>query len=173
VVLGAAAAIALAYWMSRAAIPEDTDPLESPLVMSVARQLVAGPSGLYGPFGGENPLVLIHAPLYYRLAALLAWPLYRAGWDTVTAALLAGRSLSTIGLLATLWLVARLAQFGGMPTRAGWWAALLVASAPILGGLPFAVRPDLLGVALQTAGILLVLSAVRDDRPGTARLLGA
>ncbi len=39
-------------------------------MLSVARQLVFGPSELYGPFGGSNPLVLIHAPLYYRAAAL-------------------------------------------------------------------------------------------------------
>jgi hypothetical protein len=154
-------------------IPEDAESAESPLIMSVARQLVAGPSGLYGPFGGENPLVLIHAPLYYRLAALLAWPLFRAGWDPVMAALVAGRTLSAISLLATLGLAARLARLGGIPARAGGWAALLVAAAPILGGISSSVRPDQLGVALQTAGLLLVLESLRDDRPGTARLLGA
>ena len=62
---------------------------------------------------------------------------------------------------------------GRVSARAGWWAALLVAAAPILAGLPFAVRPDLVGVALQTAGLWLVVSALRDDRPGAAKLLGA
>jgi hypothetical protein len=172
-ILGGAAAVVLVYWTPRALSAEDTEALESPLLMSVARQLVAGPWGLYGPFGGENPLVLIHAPLYYRLAALVAWPIYRAGWDPVTAALVASRSLSAISLVATLWLAGRFARFGGYPPRAGWWASLLVAAAPILGGMPFAVRPDLVGVALQTAGMLLVVSALRDDRPGVAKLLGA
>ena len=37
--------------------------MESPLILSVARQLVNGPSELYGPFGGGNPLVLIRAAL--------------------------------------------------------------------------------------------------------------
>ena len=79
----------------------DTEVVESPLMMSVARQLVRGPWELYGPFGRQNPLVLIHAPLYYRLAALLAWPLTIMGLDPISAAKLAGRSISFIGLLVT------------------------------------------------------------------------
>ena len=139
---------------------EDTEVLESPLMLSVARQLVVGPGELYGPFGGSNPLVLIHAPLYYRVAALAAWPMARAGLDPVTAARVAGRSLSALGLLATLAAAYRLARLGGGSRRAGWWAVLLIASAPVLSGQPFAVRPDMAGVALQTAGVLMVLSAL-------------
>ena len=91
--------------------------LESPLLLSVARQLESGPRGLYGPYGGRYPLVLIHAPLYYRLAALAGWPLYRAGFDPVTAALAAGRLLSALGFLATLAAAYRLARLGGMPAQ--------------------------------------------------------
>ena len=49
-----------------------------------------------------NPLVLIHPPLYYRLAALCAWPLARAGIRPETAALIAGRTISLSGWAATL-----------------------------------------------------------------------
>ncbi len=171
IVLGASAAIVLAYWGWRALSRSDTEAMESPLILSVARQLVHGPSGLYGPFGEDNPLVLIHAPLYYRLAALAAWPIARAGVDPVSAALVAGRSLSVLGLLATVAMAYRMARLDGAPRMAGWWTVLLILSAPILSGFPFAVRPDMLGIALQTAGILLVLSALRMQRPGIARLM--
>ena len=173
IILGASAAVVSAYWCWRALSRADTEPLESPLILSVARQLVDGPSGLYGPFGGGNPLVLIHAPLYYRLAAMAAWPLVRAGVDPVTAALAAGRTLSVLGLLATIGMASRLARLDGAPRAAGWWTALLISAAPILSGFPFAVRPDMVGVALQTAGILLVLSALQAERPGAAKLLSA
>ena len=86
-VIGASAIIP---WVAMAFEREDTEALESPLLLSVARQLESGPQGLYGPYGGRYPLALIHAPLYYRVAALAAWPLDRAGVDAVTAALVAG-----------------------------------------------------------------------------------
>ena len=95
-------ASSLAPWLVLAFGTEDTEALESPLVLAVARQLVEGPWGLYGPYGGRNPLVLIHAPLYYRLAALAAWPMARLGLDPVPAALVAGRLLSSLGLVVTL-----------------------------------------------------------------------
>jgi hypothetical protein len=154
--LGAGAVI---LWIAMALDQEDIEALESPLLLSVARQLESGPRGLYGPYGGPCPLVLIHAPLYYRLAALAGWPLNRVGFDSVTAALVAGRLLSSLGFLATLAAAYRLALLGGMPPRAGWWAALLVAGTPISGGFLFEVRPDMLGIGLQTTGILLVFSA--------------
>ena len=47
-----------------------------------------------------------------------------------------------------------------MPVTAGGWAALLVAATPIYGGIPFEVRPDMLGIAFQMTGILLVLAAI-------------
>ncbi len=150
---------------------EDTDPYESPLILSVARQLVAGPGELYGPFGGRNPLVLIHAPLYYRLAALGAWPVARSGIHPVIAARMAGRGLSALGLLATLATAYRLARLGGMPRRVGWWAVLLIAASPVLAGQPFTVRPDMVGIALQTIGVLLVLSAIGGESGSSARLV--
>ena len=61
-VLSAAAAVAVIFGVFLALGQEDTEPLESPLLLSVARQLMRGPWELYGPFGGRNPLVLIHAP---------------------------------------------------------------------------------------------------------------
>ena len=108
---------ALIPWVAMAFHQEDIEALESPLLLSVAHQLESGPRGLYGPYGGRYPLVLIHAPLYYRLAALVGWPLYRAGFDPVTAALAAGRLLSALGFLATLAAAYRLARLGGMPPQ--------------------------------------------------------
>src|SRR4051794_20321967 len=84
--LGAAAVVSIAFHLTLAVSNEDVDKYESPLMQSVARQLVAGPWELYGPYGGSNPLVLIHAPLYYRAAGLLAWPMARAGLNPVDAA---------------------------------------------------------------------------------------
>jgi hypothetical protein len=152
---------------------DDTEPLESPLVLSVARQLVAGPWELYGPFGGKNPLVLIHAPLYYRLAALASWPLEWAGLDPVSAARLAGRLLSLVGLAATLAATFRLARLDGAPRRAGWMALLLLAATPALDGMPITVRPDMLGVAVQTTGVVILLSALRLERPRAAAITWA
>jgi hypothetical protein len=172
-VLAVSAFLFLGFRMMLALGREDTDPLESPLMLSVARQLVAGPWELYGPFGGQNPLVLIHAPLYYHLAALAAWPLTRAGLDPVTAARLAGRALSVLGLLVTLRAAYHLARLDGAPRRAGWWAALLIAAMPVLAGQPFAVRPDMIGVALQTTGVLMVLETLRLKRVRGVSLLGA
>src|SRR5205814_2249427 len=133
-VLAASAILFVGFRLALAWGAMDTETYESPLMLSVARQLVAGPWELYGPFGGTNPLVLIHAPLYYRAAALGAWPMVRAGLDPVTAARLAGRSISALGLLATLAAAYRMARLGGAPHRAGWWAVLLIAAAPVLAG---------------------------------------
>src|SRR5690348_14874561 len=101
-ILTASACAFVAFRLSLALGREDIDRYESPLMLSVARQLMAGLLELYGPFGGRNPLVLIHAPLYYRAAALMAWPLARAGLHPVEASRLAGRLLSFLGLAATM-----------------------------------------------------------------------
>jgi hypothetical protein len=172
-ILAFSAAITLGFWLVMAVGEEDTDALESPLMLSVSRQLAVNLRELYGPFGGQNPLVLIHAPLYYRLAALSAWPLAKAGLDPVMAARLAGRSLSLLGLVVTLVAAYRLARLDGAPRHAGWWAVLLVAAMPVLSGHPVAVRPDMVGVALQTAGVLQVLTALREDPPSGGRLAAA
>jgi hypothetical protein len=173
VVLGVSAALTLGYWLVQGIGAEDTEALESPLMLSVARQLVAGAGELYGPFGGSNPLVLIHAPLYYRAAALWAWPMAAIGVAPIVAARLAGRAISALGLLATLSAAFRLARLGGAPPGAGWWAVLLIAAAPVLGGQAVAVRPDMAGVALQTLGVLLVLQTLEAQRHPARRLLGA
>ena len=172
-VLAVSAAVAAGIGVLLALSLQDAEALESPLMLSVARQLSNSPWELYGPFGGRNPLVLIHAPLYYHLAALLAWPMARAGLDPVTAALAAGRSLSMLGLALTLAAAWRLARLDGVPARAGWLAIFLLASAPVVGVIPFAVRPDMLGVALQTIGVLLVLSVLRSERPRGTTLSAA
>src|SRR5262249_13923028 len=156
----ASACLFIGFRLSLALGEEDVDKYESPLMLSVARQLVAGPWELYGPFSGRNPLVLIHAPLYYRAAALLAWPMARARLHPVDAARRAGRLVSLLGLAATMAAAYRLGRLGGLPRRAGWWSALLVGAAPVLAGQPFAVRPDMMGAALQGWGAALTLEAL-------------
>jgi hypothetical protein len=86
VLLAVSAAVTMGYWAPKGLDERDTEAMESPLMMSVARQLDSGPRDLYGPYDGSNPLVLIHAPLYYRAAALFAWPMVRAGVPSVVAA---------------------------------------------------------------------------------------
>jgi hypothetical protein len=152
---------------------EDTEALESPLALAVAGQLVAGPWHLYGPYGRQNTLVMIHSPLYYHLAALLAWPCFRAGADPVSAAIFGGRLLSILCMALTLWALYRLARLDGASARAGWWSAFLFAALPVVGVLPYAVRPDLLGVSLQTTGILWVVSALEAGELKGGRLVAA
>jgi Dolichyl-phosphate-mannose-protein mannosyltransferase len=168
--IAGAAAIAFGIWAGLG--PADTEPLESPLMLSIARQLDLGPWGLYGPYGGQYPLVLIHAPLYYHLAAILAGRLHAAGLDAITAARLAGRALSFLGLLLAGWSAFRIARLDGAPARAGWWAVCLFASAPVVGAIPFTVRPDMIGVGLQTTGVWLVLRALQSGRPGAVAVAG-
>ena len=160
----ASALVFLGFRFAQGISREDTEPYESPLMMSVARQLVAGPGELYGPYRGTNPLVLIHAPLYYRVAGLLAWPIWKAGLHPVEAARVAGRLVSSAGLLAILAAAYRLGRIGSRSRGAGMWAAMLVASCPVLDAYPFAVRPDLLGVALQTWGVALTLESIECGR---------
>ena len=42
---------------------------------------------------------------------------------------------------------------------------LLIAASPVVGVMPYTVRPDMLGVALQTTGVFLVLSVLRSEQP--------
>jgi hypothetical protein len=173
VILAVSAACAIGFGAVLAYSQEDAEALESPLLMSAAHQLFGSPRELYGPFGGQNPWVLIHAPLYYRVTALLAWPLARAGVDPVLAALVAGRSLSLAGLLVTLAASFRLARLDGAPPIAGWWTVLLIVATPLLGAQPYSVRPDMMGIALQTTGLLLVLTALRSPERRGVRLAAA
>ncbi len=151
---------------------EDTNHLETPLAMAVARQLQDGPATLYGPFSGSHPEVLIHAPLYYRLSGMLAWVIVRVDVDPVTASLAAGRFISVLGWLLTLGAVWVLGRSGGLAPAAGLWSALLVASSPVIGSLPETVRADMLAIGLQTWGFALI---VRAESAGlsTRRLLVA
>jgi hypothetical protein len=173
VCLALASVLGVGFYLALALAPGDVGVLESPLIMVVARQLRAGPWGLYGPFGGRNPLVLIHAPLYYRLAALLARPITACGLDRVAAAMIAGRSLAILSLGATAVASDRLAREGGMPGRTGWWAALLILSSPVIGATGFSVRPDMMAVALQTTGVVLLLSWLKSPGDGVAKLTWA
>jgi hypothetical protein len=172
-ILSISAALAVFYGCSLAVRALDTERMESPLMLSIARQLLRGPRELYGPFGWSNPLVIIHASLYYRLAALFAWPIFKSGLDPVPAALAAGRSLSFLGLGWTIAMAYRLARFDGRRPRVGLWAGLLIAASPAISVSPYTVRPDMLGVALQTTGVFLVLSALRSERPGRITLTAA
>lgn len=145
----------------------DSENMESTLTLVAARQLTDGPSTLYGPFDGTNPYVLMQAPLYFRATALLAWPLTAAGVDAFEACLYAGRFLSAACFFACLRVVARLAVSDGAPARAGLWAVLLIAATPLVGSMPVTLRPDMLGVMLQTIGLAGVLR-VSEDRPRRA-----
>ena len=50
---------------------------------------------------------------------------------------------------------------------------MLVAATPVCHGVLFEVRPDMLGVALQTTGIVLVLSGLLRQPASEARLIAA
>ncbi len=163
--LAAAAAVAVGRLLILGTSPEDAEVLESPLVLAAARQFTTSPAELYGPFGGTNPYVLIHAPLYYRATGLAGWGLSRVGLGSIVAALAAGRAISCLGFLGTLVAVYHLARLDGGSRWAGGWGVCLVAAAPVLGSMPAAVRPDMLGVWFQTTAVLLVLLAVRGNRP--------
>ncbi len=56
---------------------------------------------------------------------------------------------------------------------AGWWTVLLIAATPVLGSQPYSVRPDMMGIALQTTGLLLILTALRSKRRRGVMLLAA
>jgi hypothetical protein len=150
---------------------DDSGQVETPLIRALASQLTEGPGVLYGPYSGENPRVLIHAPLYYRLAGLWAWPLKSAGLDPLDAALVAGRGLALVAALGLMVLVYRLARLDGAGRSAGFAAVVLVAASPVLGCLSVTVRPDAMAAALQTLGVVLVLRALRKGSPQAGDLM--
>jgi hypothetical protein len=153
------------YHVAIALHPDDTNHLETPLVLAAARPLVAGAQAIYGPYSSTNALVLIHAPLYYRLTELCAWPLSRIGLDPTLACLAAGRAISFVGLLLAMGAAARLVRLDGAGSRVAMlWAALAVASSPVFGSFPVTVRPDTLAIALQSWAVVLVLEGLRDNR---------
>ena len=114
----------------------------------------------------DNPLVLIHAPLYYHLAALAGLAVGPRGARPGVGGL-GGGPVALVARLAGMTLAAafRLARLGGAPRRAGWWAHSWWRPRRFTAACPFEVRPDMLGVGLQTTGVLLLLSALRTDGP--------
>jgi hypothetical protein len=160
-------------WVLMALDRADIEAVESPLILSVARQLEYGPAQLYGPYGGRNPLVLIHAPLYYRLVGLIAYPASLLGAGGEMAAIAAGRSVSALGLVVTLVASYGLARPGSAGRRAGLWAALLIAATPVCAAVPFEVRPDMLAVGLQTTGIFIVTAMLVGPLQGSKGVLAA
>jgi hypothetical protein len=151
---------------------DDSDNLETTLIMVAARQFTLGVGALYGPYSGTNPGVLIQAPLYYRLTGLLAWPAVAVlGANPVAACLVAGRLISVAAFLACLGVAARLATIDGARNRAGWWSALIVVGAPLVGCLPVTVRPDVLGVCLQLFGLSMVARVVLGPHAAPGRRL--
>lgn len=158
--LAVATALLIVDHAGVALAPEDAEPAETPLVMSIARQAVAGPGGLYGPFSANNPLVLIHAPLYYRIAACAAW-VWTSTFhgDPVVAALIAGRSLSIASFLILLAAIARLSTLDGLSPRAGVWSVLFLAATPLIADFAVPCRADLFAIAAQTLGATLLLQA--------------
>jgi hypothetical protein len=167
------AVVALGYFLALGLNGEDVSDVESGLVLSVAHQLTDGPWQIYGPYGGRNPWVLIHPPLYYQISALLAWPLAQTGLDAVAASQVAGRGLSLLGLFVTVLFAYRLARCDGASGKAGIWAGLLVFAAPVLGVVPVMVRSDMVGIALQTAGTWLVLSSLHGGRSRAVKVVAA
>ena len=169
-----AAAVVYQGWNARIGMGrDDTNHLETPLLLIVERGVREGPGVLYGPFTEANPLVLIHAPLYYRLSGLAAGLLTRLGADPVLAAMAGGRGVAALGMLGTLAATWWLARADGAARRAGLWAALLVAAAPVFGSFPVTVRPDTLALAFQTAGVALALGWLHSSRRPVGPLLAA
>jgi hypothetical protein len=170
--LGAAALAHLVWCLVLLVGLDDTQHLETPLALAAAGQFEQGPGSLYGPFQGGNHRVLVHAPLYYRLTGLVAWPLVKSGWEPLPACLAAGRGLSFLALLGSLAVVGRLAVLDGEARRAGAWAMALAASSWIVGGYAATVRPDMLGVLFQSAGVLAVLRVLVADHGARPRPRG-
>lgn len=152
---------------------DDSNHLETPLILATSRQLTEGFSVLYGPFDGHRPLVLCHAPLYYRLVGIAATPFVKAGVDPLAASRLVGRLVAFLGFLVGLAVIARLARLDEAPRSAGILAALLVVTSPVFGSTPFTVRPDTLAVTLQTFGVLLALQGLIRRKTSEPTLLAA
>lgn len=164
--LGIAAAFALAFQLLIGFAKEDTNHLETALILATGRQFTEGPDALYGPYGGSRLSPLIHAPLFYRIAGLAAWPLWAGGSDPLTASLIAGRVLAFGSTIALLILVYKLGRLPGAPAISGVWAALIVASSVTMLNFPVSVRSDLMGLAFQTGGFLCAINALgRPDHP--------
>ncbi|WZO97218.1 hypothetical protein EP7_004241 [Isosphaeraceae bacterium EP7] len=170
--LTAAAAVYMGYHcFSIGPSLEDSNILETVLIRSLGSQFLLGPGALYGPFTSDHPWVLIHAPLYYRLAGLMAWPAIIRGVDVDLASLYAGRILAFAAWVATLVVGYKLTRLDGAPRWAGYASVCLIASAAVLAPFHVTVRPDTLGLFFQTAGAWLVARAWLDGRRPTRDLI--
>ncbi len=136
--------------------PDDAENLETTRVLAAARSWTEGPQTLYGPYSASNPAVLIQAPLFYRLTSVVAFPWILMNFDAFSSCLVAGRLISFVSFGVVLMLTYHLARIAGAPWAAGAWAACLVAGSPLLGSFSVAMRPDMLAIAWQTGGLLLV-----------------
>ena len=163
--LAGIAFVQVAYLVKIGLDPTDVGPFETVLARTVAGHFEAnaGPGRFYGPFDGSYPAVLMHAPLYYRLVALAAWPAVLLGFDPLNASLVVGRLLSIFGTLLILWGMGKLANLDRPGSRAGLLAAALLLASPLLGNLAVMLRPDTLGIGLQTCGLGLVLNALQQE----------
>ena len=141
---------------------DDTNHLETTLALAIARGVHS--ADLYGPFGEENPYVLIHAPLYYRLSIAVATLATRLGTSPIVAALGVGRAISFASMLGLMGASAWIAGRHGGTGRSRLWAALLVGGSPVFGSFSATVRPDVFALMLQTLGAGLVLVAIEGGR---------
>src|SRR5262249_27030555 len=108
-------------------------------------------------------IAMMHGALYYRLAAGLASAVSLADVDVLTASLIAGRTLTLLATIGVFVCVGRLANLDGGAPRGGPWSVALLAARPGFAAVSTTVRPDMLGVAAQTLGLLLILTALRGD----------
>jgi hypothetical protein len=163
--LGLIAIVQFGYHAGLGMAVRDVAPYETVLAQAVAGHFDpdAGPERFYGPFDGSHPSVLIHAPFYYRLVALAAWPLVALGLDPLPAVIVVGRILSAAGSLILFVAVFQIARMGSSTSRPGWLGVALAASSAIFGVLAVMVRPDTLGVALQTLACWLVLRRLENQ----------
>jgi hypothetical protein len=173
VLLAASACVYLGYHAAIALEPDDSAWLETPLTLALARQIEEGPARLYGPYTGARPTVIIHAPFYYRLAALAAWPLAKLGFEPLIASFAAGRLLSVLAFVAAIGLAARLSMIDGTSWWAGLLSAILIAAAPVVAKVSITVRPDTLALCLQTLGVFLVVRTWMSGRSNTFALAAA
>lgn len=167
-ILGVAAIVRQGHNVQIALDADDTRELETLAISAVARQAENGPSALYGPFSAANPIVLIHAPLYYRIAAGGCWMLTRAGIEPMEAAIAAGRGVSFLAWLATLAVAGAIGRLGGGTKRAAILSIVLIAGSPLFAGYNVTVRNDTLSLLFQTLGAWLVLTRLATTGPSAS-----
>ena len=163
--LGLLATLQVGYQLYLGVQETDVGPFETVLARTVAGhfETTAGPARFYGPFDGTYPAVLMHAPLYYRLVAILAWPAILLGCAPLTASLITGRCLSVAGTALLVWSAASLSSVDRRTRSVGFIVASLLLASPLLGNLAIMLRPDALGVGLQTLGLWLALQATQEE----------